>query len=699
MTWRSTAVAATGWTILAALILDLSGRGVARRSFLRAVFGASVDPWTVVWLAAVVAIVLLLLRGRHRALLLFTVLFAAGAAMQLQLGARLQSDGFYYFAYLRSIAFDRDVNFANDYKLLGLGDKPHLFEPTPTGYAHSAWTIGPAIVWSPFFAAGHVVASRLSARNPDVSADGVSFPYRQAVCIAGLFYGLLGCWFCYRVTARFYQPGLAAAATTLAAAGSFMLWYIVKEPSMTHAPSMAAVAGFTWAWLATRDHRTARQWAVLGALAGVMTLIRWQNALFAVLPMFDVAVALSGAGSEDRALRVPSTTRSIYRRPESSDAGAPRDRRAVATTVRHGLLFAVCATVAFLPQMIAWRSIYGTWLAVSPVGPQIRWFDPHIVDILWSSRNGLFATSPALYCAAAGLVAFAVRRPAVGWPMVAAAAAMVYFNSIIQDWWGSDGYGMRRFDGLIPFFAIGLAMFARGVTRAVQRWPGAAPALVGAALVLWNLTLMQTASTGLLRIGETVSLGGIASHQAATAVRWVGHPFSWPVNLVYGWRNEVSPSAYDLLSVNAFLGDPARPYGRVDVGQDDQIFIVDGWHAAEKDGATTFRWASVRAELLIPLDHRAELRVQLRVRGFIVPSRPAQHLRMDINGSPAGEWAVEGDWHTIEFAAPRAIWRSGVNRVVLNFAAATRPVDVGMGGDTRPLAAAVDYFRVQKAGD
>ncbi len=123
-----------------------------------------------------------------------------GVALQLQLGARLQSDGFYYFAYLRSLAFDRDVNFMNDYRMLGLGDKTYLFQPTRTGHAESAWTIGPAIVWSPFFAAGHVTALRLHASGANVSTDGTSFPYRQAVCIAGLFYGLLGCWFAYRLT-------------------------------------------------------------------------------------------------------------------------------------------------------------------------------------------------------------------------------------------------------------------------------------------------------------------------------------------------------------------------------------------------------------------------------------------------------------------------------------------------------------------
>lgn len=646
---------------------------MARRSLLQALVGASIGSWWLVAVAAAVALLAAFVWHARRAPLVLAVLFTAGLAAQLQLGARLQSDGFYYYAYLRSMAFDRDVDFRNDYQLLGLGDKRHLFEPTPTGYAHSAWTIGPAIVWAPFVAVGHLVASSLASSNPDVSTNGVSFPYRQSVCIAGLFYGLLGCWFCYRLTARFHPASLAAAGTSVVAGGSFMLWYIVKEPSMTHAPSMAAVAGFTWAWLATRERRTPPQWALLGLLAGLMTLIRWQNALFALLPAADATMALVAA----------------WRRS---------DQRAITATIGHGLLFTGCAVVAFLPQMLAWKSIYGSWLAVSPVGPQIRWSDPHIVDILWSSRNGLFATSPALYAAAIGLLGFAVRQPASGVPMIVAAAAMVYFNSIIQDWWGSDGYGMRRFDGLIPFFAIGLATFADAVARAVRRWPGAAPAAAGAALVLWNLTLMQTAATGALRLGETTSMGTIAARQAATAVRWVGHPFSWPVNVLYAWRNDVGPSAYDLLGVTAFLGDPARPYGRVDLGTDDEIFVVSGWHAQERDGATSFRWASQRVELLVPLDHRAELRVQIRARPFTPPGRPAQRLRVDVNGHGGAEWTLDGDWQTVEYVAPRAVWRAGVNRVVLTFAAETRPADAGIGGDTRALSAQVDYVRVQKVG-
>lgn len=635
--------------------------------------GATPGPFTLVSVAVAVSVCALLAgrsgpRPPRRAPLVFAVLFAVGVAFQLESGARLQSDGFYYFAHLRSLAFDRDVNFSNDYKLLGLGDKTHLFQPTPTGYAQSAWTIGPAIVWAPFFAAGHIVAERLSVSNPDVSTNGVSFPYRQAVCIAGLFYALLGCWFCFRLTARLYPVPLAASATALVVMGSFMLWYIVKEPSMTHAPSMAAVAGFVWAWLATRGERTTRQWAWLGAIAGLMTLIRWQNAIFALLPACDALVALVAAGRGG-------------------------DRARVTRTLKGGVLFTACATLAFTPQMVAWHSIYGSWLAVSPVGPQIRWSDPHLSDILWSSRNGLFSWSPVLYCAAVGLVIFAIAQPGIGIPALLALAVMTYFNACIQDWWGSAGFGGRRFDGTIPLFCIGAAAFASSAAAMTRRHPLRVVACAGSVLVLWNLAMMSAAQDGLVRIGESMSFGDAAASQSRALHRWFGNPFTYPASLAFALRNAVPPADYDRLSANRFLSDPLRPYGRIDIGGNDGWLLGDGWHDSEHEGATTFRWAASSAAVLVPLDHRAALTVQVRLHAFTYPGWTGQTVTLTVNGRPFGPLPVQGGWETLELGTPKEAWRGGVNRVQLDFAAARTPAEVGLGSDPRPLAAAVDYVR------
>jgi hypothetical protein len=666
--------AVTGWVVLSAITLELAARLVARSTLLPAWWSPS--PWTLVAVGVVGA--LLAAATRRHVPVLFAVLFAAGLAAQIHFGARLQSDGFYYFAYLRSIAFDGDVEFSNDYRLLGLGDKPHLFEPTPTGYAQSAWTIGPAMVWSPFFAAGHVVATGLNRTNPDVSTNGVSFPYRQAVGVAGLFYALLGCWFCYLIAARFYPDRIAAAATAVTILGSFMIWYSVKEPTMTHAPSMAAVAAFVLGWLATRTDadggyaRTTRQWIWLGLLAGFMTTIRWQNALFALLPAADTLVMLATAWRAGHMRRVQRT-------------------------LIVGALFTLCATIGFLPQMIAWKSIYGSWLAVSPVGPQIRWWDPHLVDILFSSRNGLFSWSPILYVGAIGLVMFAVRRPPLGVPMIASVALMTYFNASVQDWWGSDGFGGRRFDGTLPLFVVGVAACGAWAIGLVRSHPARVVGAAGALLVAWNLALVQVAHGGAFRIGTAMSFGDTSAAQARVLHGWFGNPFTYPASLYFAMRNSVAPADYDLLGVNRFLGDPLQPYGRADIGADDEWLIGAGWHGAERAGdGTTFRWVAPGALLRLPLDHAADITLQVRLHAFGFPGAAAQTVTMSVNGRALDPVAIGPDWQVVQIETEAAIWRAGVNRVRFDFAWWARPMDVDLGPDPRELAAAIDYVRIAK---
>ena len=202
-----------------------------------------------------------------------------------------------------------------------------------------------------------------------------------------------------------------------------------------------------------------------------MTMIRWQNALLAIMPLVE-SLSL------------------LWRARRDGDQAAFR------ATIIGGLAFTAAAVVGFVPQMLAWKSIYGQYLAVSPVGSQVRWWDPHLVDILWSSRNGLFSVTPVLYCAAIGLLVFLTRVPHIAIPALATLSVMIYFNATIQDWWGSAAFGMRRFDGVIPILAVGLGVFAQRLGEVVSKRPAVVVSSVLAGLVLWNLSLMDAALAG-----------------------------------------------------------------------------------------------------------------------------------------------------------------------------------------------------------
>jgi len=653
--------------------VELGGRQVLRQSIFQNVSGVAPPTAPAVVGVAVLAAVGCAAWAWWRGTLSVTRLvvlallasFVAGLALQQQLGARLQSDGFFYFAFLRSIVIDHDFSLANDYAAIGIGSSL-ILTPTATGYAQTAWSVGPAIAWLPFYAIGSLGARYLAGQGLDVAVNGASFPYRQAVCIAGLFYGLLGFWFCYRLASRYFAERIAALATVALAGGSFMAWYLVREPTMSHATSMCVVAAFLYLWSVTGGQRTTWQWAALGLLGGVMLAVRWQNVIFVAFPAWEIAVAFLRARD-----------------------GAERGVHA-----RSGAIFAACGLVAFSPQLAAWQAIYGSPIAVSPLSPQMFWWKPDIVRLLWSSRNGLFSTSPVVYLAAVGLVAGACRKRGVWWIAVAVFCIAVYVNASVADWWGGSAYGGRRFDGTIPLLVLGLAAAIEGLQAWLARRPLTAVGALLALLVLWNVTAMAAAVEGTFGGSMPQPFADLAADQAKRLHRWFGHPLSYPASLGYALREGVAPFRYDALAF-PMLEDPTRPYGRIDLGTRDEAYVTEGWYGPEAlpDG-TTLRWASASAELLIPLDHAASLLVQLRVRPFAYEGA-APVLAVRINGRSFGPFPLVAGWQRVDFPTEADAWTAGVNRVAFVWPSAAIPAKVGAGQDGRELGGMVDYVRVE----
>jgi hypothetical protein len=291
---------------------------------------------------------------------------------------------------------------------------------------------------------------------------------------------------------------------------------------------------------------------------------------------------------------------------------------------------------------------------------------------------------------------FAAGQPSVGIPALVAVSAMTYFNASIQDWWGSDGFGGRRFDGAIPIFCLGAAAFITYAVDVTRRHPLRALTAAASLLVIWNLTLMSAANEGVFRIGTTVSYGDTFAAQGRAFHRWFGNPFSYPASLLFAVRNGVPPSSYDLLRTNRFLADPLRPYARIDIGGEDVWLLGEGWHGAEREGQITFRWANSPAVIRVPLDHPAPLMLQIRLHAFAYPGSTVQSLVLAVNGRTFGPVPVADAWQTLEFSTEADAWLAGVNRLALQFGRVRSPADAGISSDPRPLAAAVDYLRVQQ---
>jgi hypothetical protein len=429
------------------------------------------------------------------------------------------SDEVQYFAYLRSLWFDHDVSFENEYQHFydaGVVRYPGFHETflertTETGRRISFATMGAAILWSPFYAvADGLVALGVAG---DGVRDGYGPPYVRAVAYGSAVYGFLAVVIGWALARRL---GLGRGALPAALAvwfGTPLVFYMYVAPPMSHACSAFAVAVFVAVWLHVRARWTVRGGLALGALAALMAMVREQDALIAVGPALDWVLA--------------------YGRAPADSMGPPRSRL-LGCAAAGVLAFALC----YLPQILAYEALNGQPRPSQLVARKMNWLAPHAAGVVASPEHGLIFWTPLALLALAGLAAglgghlgwatrpSVARREAASSPALVAGvllvmvALQVYVAGSVESWTVAGAFGQRRFLGLTAIFLVGLAALWPGGDESWRRAPGArrgpiALAAVVALATWWNLGLMAQFGGGLMD-RQRLTLGQNAYHTFVT---------------------------------------------------------------------------------------------------------------------------------------------------------------------------------------
>jgi hypothetical protein len=534
---------------------------------------------------------------------------------------RITSDGVDHFVYLRSVYVDHDLELANDYE--AVSPRRESVDPTtPLGRTGNLHPVGPALVWSPFYAVADLLC-RVTGRAP----DGHNALYRNAVAIASVVYGWLGLVLLYRTAAPRSGRGPALLAAIGIGFGTFLYWYIAYAPTMAHAPAFGAAALFVWLWLRPMPHGPWRA-ALLGAACGLAALMRWPNVLLALLPVVE---ALSR----------------VRRRAEWPPL------------VSEGAAFALAALVVFGPQMIVWKLLYGSALTI-PQGSSFLAGAPAIGGVLFSPRHGLFSWSPLLYLGVGGLLLLAARE---AWRALAAFVlfvALTRVNAGVADWWGGSAFGARRFDAVLPLFGLGLALALAAIARWARRRPLAVSGAVLALLVLWNVLLAAGYHAGAWEYAESVSFEEMGKGAVSVVDRTIGSPFSLPASFFEWLRSGRAPADYESLFME-------RPHSRwtVRMGLDDRIFLEDGWTpVASLDGVSCRYVAAAGAGFVLPLHRSAPYRLGARIAAG--PGAPAGlRVRVLVNQRAVGALSVVPGFSDQAVDVPADALRPGRNFVRL----------------------------------
>jgi hypothetical protein len=573
--------------------------------------GAGLRPWQWLAAAATVGALAAWLRSRGAGLREAwpTLLLAAFLVPTYVDHSRdMESDGIHYYSYLRSLLFDGDLDLRNDYELLGWANTAH----------RNVLPVGAPILWTPFVLVVHLArgAARLFGAGPP---NGVEPLYQGAACLATLAYGAAGLFLLSGVLRRWAFAAAAFWATVLCWIGSPLRFYLSVLPGLAHGAEFFAAVLVLRTYLALRDRPDVRRAAWAGAACGLLFLVRSQDGILLSLPAIELGLRLA----------------------RGPDRSGP---------IRALLALAGAFVLAAVPQMLVWQAMFGVPLLVPHKvlhGAQFMHLDhPELLGTLFSPRGGLFVNYPAMLLAVVGMVWLAFRDRRYVMAILPALLAGWYLNSTIFDW-----YHVRRFTGLVPFLAPGLALLLIPVARAAP----VLPALLAFFFLRYDLAVDSLRPLPGVPVTVRAALGETARSLAAEG---------------YGLVEKAAPRAAPVLLApytGSLLSDGPS---RIDLGGDAPLLRLPrparNFSEPEVEDGVSARWVRDRdARLFLPLARPSALTVTIRARAL--ETVEPQFLEVDWNGTLAGRQEMTTAWADYRFSVPAEAVRAGTNELVLRF--------------------------------
>jgi hypothetical protein len=409
------------------------------------------------------------------------------------------TDEVQYYAWLRSVYFDHDVDFRNEYTTFARlnphsGIAESLLQPNrireTTGLYGNIAPVGSALLWAPWFTGADLIlrGAHLIGIGQGIAADGYSWPYQRAIAYASAVYAWLGLLIVRRVSMHWVSQWSSTVATMTIWLATPLVFYMTVQMPFAHANGFFLSACFFWCWWRIQQpHQSWHLWAALGAIGGGMFLVREQLILFAVLPVMIILERL-------------------WRRWHHHDWSQLR------TEITHWSIAVACAVVMLLPQIAAYQALNGTPMPANEVSGKLNLCSPHALDTLidfdprptawcgvtdepvqipaWS--RGALVWSPVLIFALIGLAWFTRSHPWHGSAMMLAILLQVWINGAFGTTWHLSGaFGFRRLIECSPFFIVGLAYLVERSQARLPRWG------IGAILALfiaWNMGLIINAT-------------------------------------------------------------------------------------------------------------------------------------------------------------------------------------------------------------
>jgi Flp pilus assembly protein TadD len=343
-----------------------------------------------------------------------------------------------YYAYLRSIFFDGDIDFFNETTFA------HAQKFMSTGYVFNNWQIGQSVLFFPFFLLGHFWASLLNALGHSVTLDGYSFPYLMSTAWASQTYLFLGLLLTYKINRKFFDATASLIATILVWLATSLLYYTFVRQRMSHTIEFFLSATFILVWLNHRHSSNALKHSALGIILGILCMVRVINIALGVLYVIDQICIAGWLWKTDSLSKKTLLTRLTY--------------------------FSISWLFAFSPQLLTWYKIDGIPLpalhakiaqsetsafSIGKIWSQTKSF-------FWGERWGLIFSSPIILVGTIGVI---LGKPFSKIRLPFIVTVFAYFTIVILLFSYLDAYEYRYLSPALPIVSLGLAAILTNLSK------------------------------------------------------------------------------------------------------------------------------------------------------------------------------------------------------------------------------------------
>ena len=343
------------------------------------------------------------------------------------------ADTWIYYSYLPATFVEKD------YKLQFLSNpdaaNKHMYSyaTAPNEGRVIKTSMGMAMMYSPFFFIAHALAEKMG-----YEANGYSVPYAFVLLISCVFYLTIGFLFLRAVLLKYFKDKIIAMTLIIIGVATNLLWYAIRSAPMSHGYSFALFCVFLYLMEKWHEKQGWGTTVFMGLVTGLISLIRPTNGLIVI-----VFLLYNLTSVKDIKTRVQLFLKNY----------------------RKIIVMLICVFIVWVPQLLYWKSVTGTWVYYSYGDERFFFNDPKILLVLFSFKKGWLIYTPTMLFAIIGIGMLWKSNKKYFYPVLLFFIINLYIISSWWCWWYGGGFGMRSLIESYAILAIPLAAFLTWVAK------------------------------------------------------------------------------------------------------------------------------------------------------------------------------------------------------------------------------------------